>query len=125
MFFYLQMSLDVEIIFFESPCVLELLWHNVHHTLLIESHVLQVVQELGFQLCSVCSWCHYLSHDLAISMQALMTAGLNYCNSLFGGLVMRLIWCLQLVQAAAVHLFVDFSYSSHSACFASAACYMV
>lgn len=46
-------------------------------------------------------------------MQALVAAGLNYCNSLFGGLVMRLIWCLQLVQTTAVRLFVDFSYSHH------------
>lgn len=75
--------------------------------------VFRVVQELGFQLCSLYRQCHYLSHDLAISAQALMTSGLNYCNSLYSGLVMRLICCLQLVQTAVVYLFVDFSQPHH------------
>lgn len=52
-FFYLQMSLDVAIIVFASQCVLELLWHDVDHTSLIESHVLQVVQDSAFS-CAVC-----------------------------------------------------------------------
>lgn len=42
-----------------------------------------------------------------------MTSGLNYCNSLFSGLVMRLICCLQLVHNVVVSLFLGFNYPHH------------